>query len=112
VSETLKAMTETVSASEVAGLLRKIITGAVEIAHTNPRQLWKDAFAGDIEFIAAGYRLVFFNDCAELDYVDHVIAPDGRKGTFGDWHAQGETPLGLLGKSERAALEEKLEEAR
>lgn len=104
-------MTEIISAREVADLLKKIISGTVEIVHADPRQLWKDAFAGDIEFIAAGYRLVFFNDCAELDYVDHVIAPDGRKGTFDDWHAQEEAPLRLLRKSERAALEEKLEEA-
>ena len=34
------------------------------------------------------------------------------KGTFNDWFAKGEAPLKLLRKSERAALEEKLEEAR
>ena len=105
-------MAEIVSAREVTELLRKVNAGAVEIVHADPQQLWKSAFAGDIEFLAAGYRLVFFNDCAELDYVDHVIAPDGRKGTFNDWFAKGEAPLELLRKSERAALEEKLEEAR
>jgi hypothetical protein len=61
--------------------------------------------------MADSYRLVFFNDCAELDYVARVTAPDGRVGTYDDWFAQSEEPFDLLRNWEKALLEEKLEQA-
>ena len=104
-------MAEYVSGKEVAELLRQVIAGEVEIVHADPKQLWKDAFAGNIEFIVAGYRITFFNDCAELDYVDCAIAPDGRMAGFDDWHDRNEKPFDLPRKWEIARLEEKLEQA-
>ena len=62
--------------------------------------------------LAFGYRIVIFSDCAELDYVDHIVAPDGRRGDYNSWFEQDKQPLRLLNKLERCALEMKLEDAR
>lgn len=40
---------------------------------------WDDVYAGNVTFAtSSGWRFVVFNDCMEWDYVDSVIAPDGR----------------------------------
>jgi hypothetical protein len=43
----------------------------------------QDIYAGNVPYTASnGWRITIFNDCNEWDYVDHVIAPDGRSLSF------------------------------
>jgi hypothetical protein len=43
----------------------------------------QDIYAGNVPYTASnGWRITIFNDCNEWDYVDHVIAPDGRELSF------------------------------
>lgn len=43
----------------------------------------QDIYAGDVPYTASnGWRITIFNDCNEWDYVDQVIAPDGRSLSF------------------------------
>jgi hypothetical protein len=67
---------------------------ALAVLEAVPRPLWVAAwragpddmattsgirFAGDIVVVWHGWRIVIFNDCASWDYIDHLIAPDGRR---------------------------------
>ena len=46
-------------------------------AHADPSP--DDVYAGDVEFkLSNGWTVVVFNDCDEWDYIDHIVAPDGR----------------------------------
>lgn len=102
-----------VSGEEAAELLRRIIVGETALHLEDASQTWANVgVAGNVSFLADGYRIVIFSDCAELDYVDHMVAPDGRRGDFDSWFAHDEQPLRLLNKLECYALEMKLEEAR
>src|SRR5262252_4731045 len=43
----------------------------------------QDIYAGNVPYTASnGWRITIFNDCNEWDYLDHVIAPDGRSLSF------------------------------
>jgi hypothetical protein len=43
----------------------------------------QDIYAGDVPYMASnGWRITIFNDCNEWDYVDRVIAADGRSLRF------------------------------
>lgn len=45
----------------------------------------QDIYAGDVPYTASnGWRITIFNDCNEWDYVDRVIAADGRLLRFDD----------------------------
>ena len=45
----------------------------------------QDIYAGNVPYTASnGWRITIFNDCNEWDYVDRVIAPDGRSLRFDD----------------------------
>lgn len=37
-----------------------------------------------------GYEFIFFNDAGDLDYVEQVIASDGRQSTHIDWQKEAE----------------------
>lgn len=72
-----------VSCDEVKELLRQVGNGEVVPKLKDPTVTWADA--GDIGYIVDGWEVVIFNDCDDWDYVDSVIAPDGRCGEFDDW---------------------------
>ena len=39
-----------------------------------------DDWCGEVEMPAKdGWKVVFFYDCGELDYIDHFITPDGTR---------------------------------
>ena len=39
-----------------------------------------DDWCGDVELPARdGWKVTFFYDCGELDYIDHFITPSGEK---------------------------------
>lgn len=41
-------------------------------------------FCGDVTYRTPdGWQIIVFNDCDEFDYIDHVIAPDGRQLDWG-----------------------------
>lgn len=77
---------------------------------------WDDC-GGNIEFVTEnGWRIVFFNDVGELDYLDSITAPDGRTGSFDDWCPEDwmtktMNPLDDLLDDERRCLEAALSAA-
>ena len=93
-----------VSGHEVADLLRQVGRGEVAVKLVDSCWTWKQVYAGNVEFAIAGYRIVIFNDCDELDYVDSVITPDDRTGDFEDWYLNGEEPVSLLTETEKQAV--------
>ena len=105
-----------VQSEEVRLALRHIIKEEIQFFLVDSRNTWEDRYCGDIEFSVQGWRITFFNDCDELDYVDSVVAPDGRTGEFSEWSDQVEdgcnNPLDLLTREEHAKLEELLKKAK
>ncbi len=52
----------------------------------NPPAKIDDAAFGNREFICSnGWRVTFFYDGGDLDYIDHFASPDGRVIDFWDW---------------------------
>jgi hypothetical protein len=45
---------------------------------------WRDTFAGNVTWTFRGWTITVFNDCNSWDYIDHVIAPDGRRWNYDD----------------------------
>lgn len=74
---------------------------------------WSQIYCGNVEFRFGDWRVIFFNDCDELDYTDSVIAPDGRECDPDAWSAAAKAadgswwqcPLDLLSEEEHRALE-------
>ena len=62
---------------------------------------------GNIPFNIGGYHIWFFNDAGELDYIDSIIAPDGRKADYESWDTDYD-PIDALMENELKKLEEKL----
>lgn len=63
-------------ASEVVALLASI--SAADPAEIVGRS-WTEAYAGNVTWTFRGWTIVVFNDCMSWDYLDEVIAPDGRR---------------------------------
>lgn len=93
-----------VRGEEIAELLRRLGRGEEIVRLVEPDFSWQRVYAGNVEFEIGGYRVVIFNDCDELDYVDSVVTPDRRIGDFEDWYRNGEEPIGLLTEAEQAAI--------
>jgi len=50
----------------------------LEIAESTCAPKQNNAWYGDVEILAKdGWRVVFYYDCGELDYIDCFIMPDG-----------------------------------
>ena len=86
----LPLVSESVTSGEVNALLRKVGRGEITPHLANPEYGWAEVFAGDVEYIVDGWKVVVFNDCDDFDYIDSVVAPNGRKGEFEDWCGDGE----------------------
>ena len=69
-----------VNASYV-GNIGEIGSEYVHFAHSTCTSV----FCGNVEYVVDGWIVVVFIDCNDWDYVDSVVAPDGRKGEFEDW---------------------------
>lgn len=78
-------MNPAISIKEAADVLRKAITGELELVSVAGKGKWQEGYCGNFEFTIGEWKFVFFNDCDELDYVDKVTAPDGRTSEFDDW---------------------------
>jgi hypothetical protein len=94
---------------EIAELFRRALRGEVKIVAVG--QSWKDAYAGNVDLRIDGYKLVIFNDCDQVDYVDSATAPDGRIADFDDWWIGKDEPVDLLTDEEQDRLETLMEAA-
>ncbi|WP_175681159.1 DUF7693 family protein [Burkholderia cenocepacia] len=100
-----------IAADEVAQLLRKALNGDVSVKLIGDTY-WRDVGSGNIEFTFGDWRITFFNDAGELDYVDNAVAPDGRRASFDDWAGPtgfGRDPIDLLSQWEQCELSDLLE---
>lgn len=79
----------TIPASEIVSVLLE------DVIHGSNYSRTGDTFCCE-QYIttASGWRIEFFIDCGEVDYVDKAVAPDGRVGAYNDW--DGLDPVHLL----------------
>lgn len=68
---------------EVIDVIKDAVNGKVPIVPV--RIEWNAQWCGDVPFMLGDWRIEFYNDCDELDYVERVAAPDGRTGEYNDW---------------------------
>ncbi|MFM0270154.1 hypothetical protein PQQ59_06185 [Paraburkholderia aspalathi] len=105
-------MTVSIEASEVVEVFRQALRGEIGVKLTG-EQSWADVQCGDVEYEFGDWRVTFFNDVMDLDYVDSVIAPDGRTAEYDDWFNRdtfdGGDPIDLLETAEVNALQSLLE---
>ena len=79
-----------VKPEEIAELLRQIESGVVTLECRMSRSP-QDVYAGDVTYHSSnGWVVVIFNDCNDWDYVDSVVAPDGRVANFEDIYPIGD----------------------
>lgn len=100
-----------IAAAEVEEILRRSLNGDVSVKLVGDMN-WRDVGSGNVEFAFGDWRITFFNDAGELDYVDHAIAPDGRSASFDDWAGptgNGRDPIDLLSMWEQCELSDLLE---
>lgn len=54
-----------------------------ETVSLQPESVPQDIYAGNVSYRASnGWQITIFNDCNEWDYVDQVVAADGRSLDF------------------------------
>ena len=93
-----------IPAKEIADLLRAVVRRERKVSLADPDLSWDKVYAGDVPLKIAGYDIVIFNDCDEVDYVDSAASPDKRIADFDDWFTTGANPIDLLQKEECDAL--------
>ena len=98
-----------ITAEEVVVLLRRVISGELKIVAVGAS--WDDIYAGNVRVRIDGYKLVIFNDCNQLDYVDSITAADGRHGDSDHWFLSNTEPVDLMTDEEGTELERLLMEA-
>lgn len=103
-SNQTQASKHQVRGQEIAHLLRQVGQGEIIAKLVDSRCTWEQVYAGNVAFEIAGYRVVIFNDCDELDYIDSVVTPDDRTGDFEAWYLNGEEPISLLTEAEKQAI--------
>lgn len=65
---------------ELLEFLKAIEEGKVSL---EPESIPQDIYAGHVSYKASnGWRITVFNDCNQWDYVDQVVAADGRSLNF------------------------------
>lgn len=105
-------MKTTIEASEVAEVFRQALRGEIPVKLQSDWS-WDHGCSGNVEFMFGDWHITLFNDASELDYVDSVIAPDGRMAEYEDWFDsgthRGADPVDLLEIAERNALESLVE---
>lgn len=105
-------MKASIEASEVSDVFRQALRGEIGVKLIGDRS-WKDVWCGDVEYFFGTWRIMIFNDVMSLDYVDSVVAPDGRRTEYEDWFGdadcRGADPVDLLSRAEASALENFLE---
>ncbi|WP_205191296.1 hypothetical protein [Burkholderia sp. LMG 13014] len=96
-----------VGANEVVSVLLKAIVGLVEVRLLSEKS-WRETWAGNVEYEIGLWRVTFFCDAGELDYVDSAVAPDGRTVEYEDWFdpedGSGADPIELISVDGRQSL--------
>ncbi len=105
-----------ITGSEIVEQLRKALRGEVEVHPVIKDQTWTKIWCGDVRFNVGDWLFTVFNDCNSLDYIDFVIAPNGREAEYADWlddngDSTNEDPIDLLTQDEFVALENLLRAA-
>ncbi|MBU9550394.1 hypothetical protein KTE50_17795 [Burkholderia multivorans] len=97
----------TVDANEVVGVLLKAVVGLVEVRLLSEKS-WRETWAGNVEYEIGLWRVTFFCDAGDLDYVDSAVAPDGRTVEYEDWfhpkNGTGADPIDLISPEGRQSL--------
>jgi hypothetical protein len=73
-------------AADLVALVRGILNGTTKLARCD--QPWDSTWSNVTFRAAGGDVLTFFNDAAELDYLDSCVLADGRAWQFGDNHEE------------------------
>jgi hypothetical protein len=101
----------TIPAIEVAEVFRQSLRGEIAVKLIGDTS-WRGMGSGNVEYSFGAWRITLFNDAMDLDYVDSVVAPDGRTAEYEDWFKPdhiGADPVDLLTNAERNALESLIE---
>jgi hypothetical protein len=93
------------SGPDVVAQIRRALASEIQVLLDRADWSWEIAYAGDVGFWFGDWKIVFFNDCDDLDYCDSAEAPDGRRAEFIDWRDANEEPTALLSLGELGALE-------
>lgn len=73
--------------SEAEGFLDAINTGKVRLV---PNVEPQAHYCGDVHYLADnGWTITVFNDCNQWDYIDRIVANDGRTITFEEMEEWG-----------------------
>ena len=92
-------MSVTIPRAEVAAELRRAIAGEVPVVCLSDLD-WYDF---NLTFRIGDWKISFFIDAGDLDYVDAAVAPDGRRAEFDDW--ANEPPEELLDPLDELSME-------
>ena len=97
--------TDPILREEVQAVMLRVVLGEEGIRRITAKT-WQDVYAGNVEYETSdGWRLVFFNDCNDLDYLDSCTAPDGRTADFDDWvPGEGDYPRTSMNPIDRQDL--------
>lgn len=92
-------------ARDVSQVLREVVFGRrtmTKIGSQSSQKVYACHFEVDVD----GWRITIYNDCAELDYCERCVSPDGQRWHFdlGDWT----DPIALLSTWEHQSLERML----
>lgn len=91
-----------IPAAEVLAILRAGIHRALPLAILSTEPWGAYPY---FDFSIGGWNFSVFEDAGDFDYIETVLAPDGRSGQFADWDP---SPENYLTDEERATLERML----
>lgn len=79
----MSAPLPSISANEVADVLRRVATGETQaFVQGGPIE---PGDCGAVVFLGDGFEICIYVDAGSLDYVEWAVAPDGRRSEFDDW---------------------------
>ena len=99
-----------ISVDEVLDVFHQAIDGKIAVTPVDTE--WAAAWCGFVAFMFGDWRMTFFNDCMELDYLDTAVAPDGRVASYADWDVWPVEILSAHDAGAYARLERIIEDAR
>ena len=69
--------------NRIAALLKAIAYGFCKMRVIGEHS-FKDAYCGNVDFSVCGWTISIFNDCDSIDYIDHIITPEGKTYSYDD----------------------------
>jgi len=102
-----------ITAETLLDVLRAAIDGKIHPSLINTEKTWDKVYAGDCAFVFGDWKIIFFNDCGELDYMDCAEnLATHEKWNFAETPSDGRDPVEMLTEDERLCLETILAETR